>query len=271
MKSVAVSEQQSPGSVVRHEAKYVIPPALAPEIREFVRPFVVPDRHAVGDPPEYTVTTLQLDSPDLTLYRMKETKARNRFKLRIRTYGEDGRAPIFLEVKRKLGSIVSKSRAVIPAGSWCGNPLAPIGALPRFRSPKDELAYLEFCRLVREIDARPVVLIRYRRESYIGANDNYVRVTFDRRLCYRPTREWSLNPTGGRWWSMDATSALNRPFPGLVLALKTYGDTPQWLVDLTERFNLTRAGFCKYYIAVRQESLFDGALYSDTSENCSYG
>ena len=42
-------------------------------IREFIRPFCVRDPNATGEIPEYTITTLQLDSPDYALYEAKET------------------------------------------------------------------------------------------------------------------------------------------------------------------------------------------------------
>ena len=74
----------------RYEAKYIIHPSQVPQIREFVRPFVVDDPHAEGVPPSYIVTTLQLDSFDRGLYMAKQNEAINRFKLRIRTYGLDG-------------------------------------------------------------------------------------------------------------------------------------------------------------------------------------
>lgn len=254
----------------RHEAKYLIPPALMAPIRDFIRPFCVPDDNAVSDTglPEYEVTTLQLDSADMSLYRAKERESLNRFKIRVRTYGLDGRCPIFLEIKRKIKGVIVKSRATIAPDRWhdqtCRYPQA--GLL--FPSRKEEENYLNFVRLVQTLDARPVVLIRYRRESYLGKNDQYSRLTFDHTLRYRPTRDWNLLPEGGHWWTMDSATAMNRPYSGVILELKTFADAPRWMVDLTERFDLTRIGFCKYFTAVRLESLFNGALYSEAAENC---
>ena len=57
--------------VSRFESKYVIPRALVPEVREFIRPFCRPDPHARGVPPEYVITTLQLDNPQLSLHYAK--------------------------------------------------------------------------------------------------------------------------------------------------------------------------------------------------------
>lgn len=250
----------------RYEAKYVIHPSLVAPIREFIRPFTVPDRNAVGDPPEYVVTTLQLDSPDLVLHHARDHEALNRFKLRVRTYGTDGQCPVFMEIKRKIKGVISKSRAVLPAALWNADVcLRPARMLP-FKKQEEQANYLEFVRLVRAIDARPAVRIRYRRQSYLGVNDSYARVTFDRCLCYQPADTWDVLNEGGRWWSMDSATAVNRTFSGVILELKTLSDAPRWMVDLTQQFDLVRVGFCKYSTAMRLESLFAGAEYTEASE-----
>jgi hypothetical protein len=216
------------------------------------------------------VTTLQLDSPDLVLHRARDHEALNRFKLRVRTYGTDGQCPVFMEIKRKIKGVISKSRAVLPSALWNEDVcLSPTRMLP-FRKEEEQANYLEFVRLVQAIDARPAVRIRYWRQSYLGVNDSYARVTFDRRLCYQPARTWEVLPPGGRWWSMDSSMAVNRTFSGVILELKTLSDTPYWMVDMTRQFDLVRVGFCKYSTAMRLESLFDGAQYTEASEACDW-
>lgn len=253
----------------RHEAKYIIPPAQIPEIREFIAPFCEPDDHGGGGTlPEYVVTTLQLDTPNMAFYHAKEHEANARFKLRIRTYDFDGACPVFLEVKRKIKGVIVKSRATIPAELWGADLIVRPGRATPFRTRHEEMNYLNFVRLVQETGARPVVLIRYHREAYLGRNDRYARLTFDRKLCYRPTRDWELFPKGGHWWSMDSAASFGRPYSAAILELKTFADAPMWMVDLTERFNLQRVGYCKYFAAVRLDSLFRGAAYSEASENC---
>ncbi len=254
----------------RHEAKYIVHPSQMQAIRDFIRPFCAADENAEGGLPEYVVTTLQLDSPELSLYYAKEREVINRFKLRIRTYGTDGDCPVFLEIKRKIKGVIVKSRATIPTGLYHRDLILNPTKKFLFRTPLEEMNYLNFVRVVREMDARPVVLIRYTRESYMGKNDLYSRLTFDRQLAYRPTSEWELLPATGRWWAMDSGTALNRPHTGVILELKTFSDAPRWMVDLTERFDLVRVGFCKYFTAVRMEKIFQGAGFSDASENCTY-
>ena len=252
----------------RYEAKYIIPRQLVPQIREFIRPFCIPDPNTEGTPPEYIITTLQLDSPFGTLHYAKEQEVFNRFKLRVRTYGLDGKAPVFVEIKRKMNGVVLKSRAMMPAEFWGKEACHGHKANLSFKSRHQALNYREFVRLVDAINARPVMLIRYTRESYLSKIDSYARVTFDRRMCYSPARTYTFPGPDVRWWSMDSGTALNRPFSGLILELKTYRDAPAWMVELTARFNLVRTGFCKYSTAMRLESLFQGAMYSEQSENC---
>ena len=107
--------------IERFEQKYIIHPQLVPKIREYIKPFCIPDPNGKGDIPEYSVTTLQLDTPTMDLALAKERKTFARFKLRIRTYGEGGSAPVFLELKRKVGGIIIKSRAKMTMEQYKGD------------------------------------------------------------------------------------------------------------------------------------------------------
>jgi hypothetical protein len=119
------------------------------------------------------------------------------------------------------------------------------------------------------MNARPVLRIRYDRESFISENDGYARVTFDRRLRYQPARDWRL-PGDGHWRSMDTSTAVGRDYPSFILELKCTADQPAWMAELMERFNLVRTDFCKFATATRLELLNRGIMFSDASENCTY-
>jgi hypothetical protein len=248
--------------IERYEAKYIIPPSLVPKIRDFIEPFCVPDPNGEGDPPEYVILTLQLDSPDLCLHHAKDFEALNRFKLRVRTYGLDGKAPIFIEIKRKIKRTIVKSRAMIPRDKWCEELIMDPDHKHdiEFKSDREETALLEFIRLSREIGARPVVTIRYNRESYLSRIDQYARVTFDRRLLYQPTKDWTSFGLGGRWRPIDTPLIQNKAnsFSGVILELKSLSDVPLWVVEVTERFGLAQQGHCKYSNALWQEGFFLG-------------
>jgi hypothetical protein len=262
--------------IERFEQKYIIHPRLVPKIREYIQPFCIADPNGKGKVPEYTVTTLQLDTQTMDLALAKERKSFARFKLRIRTYGKGGSAPVFLELKRKVGAVIIKSRAKMTMAEYGGeNDGKPIvlnpEIAPMLKNPVDNHYFLEYSRVARAIAARPKMLIRYVRESYFGANDDYARLTFDRRICYRPTRSWNLPGIEEEkgWRPMDSQMALNRPFAGYIFELKAMRDAPEWMTELVERFNLTTTGFCKYATAWRMESIYRGYEYDATSQNVS--
>lgn len=251
----------------RHEAKYVIPFDMVPAIRDFIQPFTVPDPHGAGKFPEYEVVTLQLDGPGLPLYRAKEEEAVNRFKLRVRTYGNPAESEqVYAEIKRRCRGVVVKSRVALPSENFDASLFTVRGPAISWRNATEQSNFYEFVRLKTSIGADPKLLVRYQRESYFGSKDNYARVTFDREICYQPTRRWSLIPPGPTWWTIDSGTAMNRPYAGVVLELKTFANVPRWMMALVKEFDLVRVGFCKYACAVRMESLFSGAEYSSASE-----
>ncbi|MDA0813313.1 MAG: polyphosphate polymerase domain-containing protein [Verrucomicrobia bacterium] len=259
--------------IERFEQKYIIHPRLVPQIRKYLQPFCIPDPNGKGDIPEYIVTTLQLDTPQMDLALAKERKMFARFKLRIRTYGTDANPnlPVFVELKRKVGGVIIKSRSKMKRGDYKAGMLLRPEEMPVLKSAKDNVNLMDFSRITRQIGARPRMLIRYIRESYFGANDDYARITFDRRVSYRPTRSWELPDERladwKHWSAMDTQTGLRRPFAGYIFELKAMRDSPRWMLDLVERFNLQSTGFCKYGTAYRLESLYRGNEYTDQGEN----
>jgi len=262
--------------IERFEQKYVIHPCQVPRIRDFIRPFCIPDPSASGDPPEYSVTTLQLDTISSDLVLAKERKTFDRFKLRIRTYGTDSAPtnPVFLEIKRRSGGVILKSRAKMKRADYRPGMVLDPGQLPTLATGKDNANLMEFSRICRQIEARPRMLIRYLRESYFGENDDYARVTIDRRICYRPTASWNLPGEELQdrkyWRAMDTQTALRSNFAGFILELKAMRDVPTWMVELIQRFNLTPVGFSKYATAHRLEGLHLNRCYTAAGENVTF-
>jgi hypothetical protein len=257
----------------RYELKFVIPPSLVPRIRDYLRPYCELDPHCAGDPPEYAITTLQLDSPGLSLHYAKLWDFVNRFKLRVRTYEPLGGAPVFLEVKAKFRTTVVKYRSHIPFAQW-GAHLFRDGLIRgiRFEDSEEAENFYQFVRLAKEIGARPVMLIRYLRESYFGKNDHYSRITFDRRLQYQQTCSWDSWGRNGRWRSLDKTLDQTRrhdheyDFSGVVMELKTLSDVPVWMSHLVRDLDLARQGHCKFSNAIWAESMFQATPWTPEYE-----
>jgi hypothetical protein len=251
-------QAQQQDQVTRYEAKYVIRKTLVPEIRAFIAPFCTRDPYTFGDPPEYTITTLQLDDPYYSLHRAKENEAITRFKLRVRTYGEIGSAPVFAEIKAKLEDTIVKSRVAIPFDQWSKELVFGLKLPSCFKSDKQEIDFLQFKRLVWELGAVPVALVRYTRESYVGTVDRYARITFDRKLQYQMTESWTDFGRSGSWRGMDSSEAqgFGLPYSAVILEVKALSHTPVWVMDLVERFQLRKVGNCKYSTAMWREGLF---------------
>ena len=252
--------------VSRYEAKYIIPRGMVPLIRAFIEPFCKPDPYTRGDPPEYRITTLQLDNDAYSLHYAKEIEANARFKLRVRTYGEIGSAPVFAEVKAKFEGTIVKTRATVPFKEW--NEALIFGTrVPNcFKNEQQEMDFLQFKRVVWEMGAKPLALVRYTRESYIGTVDSYARITFDRELQYQMTDSWDDFGRSGVWRGMDSQLAqgFGLPYSGVVMEVKTLSYYPVWVVDMLQRFNLRRNGNCKYSTAIWREGAFAG--YPETND-----
>lgn len=248
----------------RYETKYVIPRAMVAEIRELIRPFCEPDPNCTGNPPTYINTTLQLDSPGLSLHYAKLWDFVNRFKLRVRTYGDPvGTCPVFMEVKAKERAMVYKFRCQIPFDQW-GEHLFRDEIIKgiNFKTATEADNFYQFIRLAKQIGARPVMMIRYRRESYFGKVDDYSRVTFDSNLEYQQTYAWNSWGRDGEWRSLDNPLLQTRRhdkelnFSGVVLELKALNDVPKWMMDVVTELDLGRVGHCKYSNAIWAESMF---------------
>jgi hypothetical protein len=254
----------------RFEMKYLVHSELVPELRKFIAPFVKPDKHAVGDPPSYTATTLQLDSINSTLHYAKQRDADARFKLRIRTYGCDGKAPYFFELKRKIQDKIYKSRAVVQAADYCKELVVNPKQMVCLHDNSEQMNLLEFIRLNKIIGGIPAIYIRYERECYVGLGKTYSRVTIDRGMRYRPAmNSWEFPLRATKWYNMDSATAQSRDYSGAMLELKSSSELPHWMKECIERFNLVPAGHCKFSMAMRLEAIFRNHNFSAASEDTS--
>ena len=147
------------------------------------------------------------------MHHAKENEALNRFKLRVRTYGEPGDSRVFLEVKRKIRGTIVKSRTSVSLSRPGARPdLQPATRDLTFKSvERGRSGFSNSCAWRGKSAHGPVVLIRYTRESYFSRNDRYARVSFDRKLQYQPTARGLLGE-GGTGSAMDTPLAQNKHY-----------------------------------------------------------
>ncbi len=233
--------------IERREYKYVITEAQAAAVRRYIQPYCVVDPFAAKYGGEYTIESLYVDSPGLKLYKANDVEDPNRFKLRIRHYPRTVGGPHFLEVKRRIRDVVSKSRALIE-GDWRAVLEHPSNLSPITFRDKDEANVRRFLSYYTMLHCRPVVAVRYDREPYFSPTDDYARVTFDRRVRYREVNDLR-NSSVAAWRRVDDPVAMRttKLESMVVLELKFVAQVvPHWLIGLVSRLNLDRQSFSKY-------------------------
>lgn len=239
----------------RLELKYLVPERIAQAFLEAAAPHIQPDEHSTTLPHDgYPVCSLYLDSADWLLFRHTVQGRDQRFKLRVRLYDSRPDSPVFCEIKHRRGQVVIKQRVLVPR-EWVHEALQ--GRVCEFsESPgsgcaddaESSTVWREFWRLRDQIGASPRLYVIYKREAYVGRQDNHARVTLDRQLLgSRYTFGEPLHvPTIG-----------NSPaIPGVVLELKFDERFPAWMHQLVQRFQLERTSMPKYVECVRACGLF---------------
>jgi SPX domain protein involved in polyphosphate accumulation len=230
----------TPQIPLRYEAKYLIPESLCRVIRNAIAPFCQLDKYgAQASDHQYAISSLYFDSPALEFYRAKAERQYHRLKLRVRTYGEAADGPVFLEVKRKVDQLVRKNRQLVGRDDWAQRLLAGPDA--------DSVgAERDFWSVMQSHAARPTLLVRYHREAYASVVDSYARVTFDRRLCFQPMRDFDLLGRAGSWIYLDDPTLTHGSQSQVILELKATLSVPRWMLSLVQRLGLSRSGFSKY-------------------------
>lgn len=237
----------------RYEYKYVIPMSLWQPIQHFIAGYAKPDFYTTqGQGQGYVITSLYLDTPQLTFHRAKDQGDLNRMKLRIRTYGEKPGTPIFYEIKRKIKGVVVKRRVQVYDAAWLDHSATSQDLLVH-PSTRNLLVLQEFMGLCERYQVSPSVVVRYVREAYGSDIDAYGRVTLDRCLSCHLPQGYSLYPGLGEWLPLDDSVSMDSEwFQGgaAILELKFENRAPLWMFDLVQHFGLQLRGFSKYSTAV---------------------
>ncbi len=225
--------------------KYLISESETEAVQQYIKPYLTLDRYSKLQPQGYyPIVSLYLDSPDLLLCRQTLNGMKNRYKLRIRSYSDDTQYPTFFEIKRRIDRVILKSRAPVQHQDV---PLLLQGrCLPQqdFRTNRESLDQFQW--YMKSIMARPTVLIRYMRKAYENDSHERVRVTFDRELCYKVTREPRVTLNGPGWMNNFLT------IKGVILEIKFTGRFPLWLKGLVTCFDLHQRGISKIASSIEQ-------------------
>jgi hypothetical protein len=241
----------------RLELKYVIEEPVALAVRDYVSRRLELDEFSVGKPNySYPVHSLYLDSEDLRLYQSTVNSEKNRYKLRLRFYGDHPDAPVFFEIKRRVDSAILKQRGGVKreAVAWVLAGHLPGPGQLVSREPKHLAALQQFIELMERLEAKPKVHVAYLREAWLPHDGNSVRVTMDRQVRDDP------EPTH------DLSTRMNNPVlvfgHSVILEIKFTGRFPLWLADMVRIFNLRQCSAAKYVDGITRMSEVWGGGHS---------
>ncbi len=235
----------------RYEFKYRLPRGFGAPVRAFVAAHLPHDPYSAASADgHYDIVSLYLDSHDMRLCRESREGKKNRFKLRIRGYDDHPDSPVYLEIKRRLNTVILKDRCQAPRSELDAFS-APTGAVASSEAAK-QFRFYRTC-----LAAQPQALVRYRREAFEGDGPARVRVTLDRDLACHVTRNWIVRLGGCGWQPV---------LPGeSVLEIKFNGCYPAWLQDLVRRFQLQAQSVSKYSLALDVGTPAAGGLLARTA------
>lgn len=230
--------------MARREYKYLIDEPTAERVRRAIAGICTPDAHASGG--RYLIDTLYLDTVGLHIYRATVEDERVRAKLRIRTYPNTPRSPVFFEVKKRVDDVIVKTRAAIPTNRWAE--ILEAGDLDLIPADQREQAepFFAMYHANRHGPMLPQVLVRYEREPYTSTIDDDVRLTIDRKIEVRSCAELALSDSMYGWSPVDHPLAMRTPGSYAVLELKFPIRAPHWMIELVRGLDLPRLAFSKY-------------------------
>jgi SPX domain protein involved in polyphosphate accumulation len=222
----------------RFEIKYLTSTNVANHFKQVISTYLIPDEHG-NHQGSYQVASLYYDTSDFRFFWEKLDGIKFRRKLRIRRYRSSEPmtpdSPVFVEIKKRYNRVTQKRRALLPyqeALRLCNERRIPP------HDPQDTLVIEEVARMVEEYNLKPVSLLSYTRQAWIGTDYEIgLRVTFDTSLEHYPSH-LQLD---------DLSSGLPMIAAHMtIIEIKINDRIPYWLTELVAKHNLKLVRFSKY-------------------------
>ncbi len=219
-------------ATARFERKYRLSPSAYVGLRSRLAALTRQDEYTRRSGGRYLVRSLYYDTDDLAAYREREEGLFGRIKLRLRVYDsrESRMRRVRVEIKTRRGAVMVKHTAFTDYREYL-----------RFLETRswraDDPVLSEFERLARTRDARPTLLVEYRREAFVARDDPSVRITLDHGVSSTRADSLACEPLLLR---------AHRP-RSIVLEIKTpCGELPGWVEPLVRDHGLTLVSNSKY-------------------------
>ena len=236
----------------RYEKKYLINEAIMNRMLPVIYEHMEPDDFCL-DGQTYSISNIYFDTEGYDVIRESLSKPFYKEKLRLRSYGIPASPEdvVFLEMKKKVNSMVTKRRAKLTAGE-----------AERFlekREYPDNSSYMTN-QVLREIayylshkKVKAAMRISYERIAFFDRQDPDFRLTFDQDITY-------VKGNVGLYERGRPTLLL--PGDARLMEVKVHNAYPLWFAELLSAENVHIHSFSKYGVAyktyLKEDVLEDG-------------
>lgn len=221
----------------RREVKFLLSMEQFEALLVIVHEHMNPDKFCI-DGKEYGIYNLYYDTPDNLLIRRSIEKPYYKEKLRLRSYYSPAApdASVFLEVKKKIGGIVTKRRVAMTLAE--AEAYIQTRVKPHYERFIDKQVMKEMDVFLNSYDSiQPRQYISYQRAAFFGKDDPEFRLTFDRQITER-----RFDLTLGK---ASYGNQIILPDQRL-MEIKVPGSIPLWMSQALSELEIRRISFSKY-------------------------
>lgn len=225
----------------RKEIKFLLSMSQYKSLMNTLEEYMIPDEYCKNGN-EYGIYNIYYDTQDSFLIRESLSKPYYKEKLRLRSYYSPASPSdtVFLEIKKKIGGIVTKRRVTMTLAE--AEFYIRTGRRPESGKYITNQVLDEIDAFMDNYDIAPMQYISYQRMAFFGKDDKDFRMTFDRALTDR-TYDLSLSKE-------SYGNKIIRPDQRL-MEIKVADSIPYWLSQELSRLGIYKTSFSKYGTAHR--------------------
>ena len=238
----------------RKEIKFLLSMEQYENLMETLVQYMNPDKYCVGGK-EYGIYNIYYDTPDDFLIRESLSKPYYKEKIRLRSYDSPATpdSTVFLEIKKKIGGIVTKRRVSMTLAE--SEMYFATRQKPVAKKYITEQVFRELDVFLDHYPVRPKQYISYQREAFFGKDNKDFRLTFDRKITER---------RDGLTLSEESYGNFIIGADQRLMEIKVSQGMPQWLVDKLSELKIYKTSFSKYGRAyqnfIRQQAENSGKI-----------
>ncbi|MDE7365678.1 MAG: polyphosphate polymerase domain-containing protein [Ruminococcus sp.] len=220
----------------RKEIKFLLDMNQYHELIETISEYMNPDKYCIGGK-EYGIYNIYYDTSDDFLIRESLAKPYYKEKIRLRSYYSPAEpdAPVFLEIKKKIGGIVTKRRVSMTLAE--SDEYFATRHKPEIKKYITGQVFTELDAFLNHYPIIPKQYISYQREAFFGKDNKDFRLTFDRKITERRYDLHLSNESYGNY-IIGADQRL--------MEVKVGDSMPAWLVQKLSELGIYKTSFSKY-------------------------